>query len=200
VRRERVRSLLCHLPMDPARLAATLDGLRDEVLDDLAGDHVPEADRCVDYEAEMRFAGQRWEQTVSLPAAPTRDDGAELEAIFRREYLRRFGSAAKESSGTVELVALRAVGIGRMAAGPSFGGRGADVTARQATPSGQRPLHFERLAPARLIDVYDGHALAAGDIVAGPALIDGADTTIWIPSGAKAHLDANRTLIAEIMA
>jgi hypothetical protein len=35
VRRERVRSLLCHLPMDPAELAATLNGLREEVLSDL---------------------------------------------------------------------------------------------------------------------------------------------------------------------
>jgi N-methylhydantoinase A len=69
-----------------------------------------------------------------------------------------------------------------------------------ATPQGQRSLHIERLAPPQPVDVYDGQLLLAGHVIAGPALIDGADTTIWIPSGATARLDANRTLIAEISA
>jgi N-methylhydantoinase A len=197
VRRERVRSLLCHLPMEPARLAATLNGLRNEVLGDLDHDHVPEAPRRVAFEAEIRFAGQRWEQTISLPAEPARDDGAELEAIFRQEYLRRYGAAAKGSSGTVELVALRAIGIGLMAAAAPLGAAEAASATQPATALGQRPLHIERLAPPQPVDVYDGQALLAGDVIAGPALIDGADTTIWIPSRAKAQLDANRTLIAE---
>jgi N-methylhydantoinase A len=200
VRRERVRSLLCHLPMDRAELAETLDGLRDEVLADLVHDHVPAAQRCVEFEAEMRFAGQRWEQTISLPAEPARDDGVELDAIFRREYLRRYGAAAKGSSGTVELVALRAIGIGRITAGSPLGRDDTAAPAGQATPQGERLLHLERLAPPQLVDVYDGQSLAAGDVIAGPALIDGADTTIWIPPGASARLDANRTLIAEISA
>ena len=60
------------------------------------------------------------------------------------------------------------------------------------------PLHVDRLSLPTLIDVFDGNDLLPGDRVTGPALIDGADTTIWIPSTATAQVDANRTLIAEL--
>jgi N-methylhydantoinase A len=71
------------------------------------------------------------------------------------------------------------------------------VAGRQARPVGRRPLHVDRLSPPTPIDVFDGTDLLPGDRVVGPALIDGADTTIWIPSAASAQVDANRTLIAE---
>jgi N-methylhydantoinase A len=190
--------LLCHLPMDRAALAAALTGLRDEVLHDLIGDHVPADQRSVEFEADICFAGQRWEQTVPLPPQPAHDDGAELEGIFRREYLRRYGSAAKDSSGIVELVALRAIGIGRMSAAHLPVTETAAVERRAARPMGQRSLHIERLGEPVLVDVFDGHELAPGDSLTGPALVDGADTTIWIPPGAVAALDARRTVIAEI--
>ncbi len=198
VRRERVRSLLCHLPMDRSALSATLTGLYDEVLHDLIGDHIPECQRSVEFEADMRFAGQRWEQTVPLPPQPIHDDGAELERIFRQEYLRRFGSAAKDSSGVVELVALRAIGIGRMPAAHLPATESSRAKPRAARPIGQRSLHLERLGEPVLVDVFDGQELNQGAQLTGPALVDGSDTTIWIPPGATAMLDARRTLIAEI--
>ena len=34
--------------------------------------------------------------------------------------------------------------------------------------------------------------------VPGPALIDGADTTIWLPAGMSARVDTERTLIIEV--
>jgi N-methylhydantoinase A len=198
VRRERVRSLLSHLPMDPAVLANAITGLRAEVLHDLAADHTPEASRNVQFEADMRFVGQRWEITVMLPAEPALNDGAEIEAIFRREYLRRYGAAAKGSAGGVELVALRAIGIGRMGAVELLRDGATPVERKPAHPVGKRPVQLERLGAPTEVEVFDGAALAPGDSLAGPALIDGVDTTIWIPSGATAHVDVNHTLIAEV--
>jgi N-methylhydantoinase A len=197
VRRERMRSLLCPLPLDPALLAAALTGLRNEVWQDLINDHVPEVDRVVEFEADMRFVGQRWEQTVTLPPEPAHDDGAELERIFRREYLRRYGAASKGSEGAVELVALRAIGVGRMHSVELPQGDQPAGAVRQARAVGQRALHVDRLSPPMPVDVFDGTDLLPGDRVVGPALIDGADTTIWIPPAATAQVDANRTLIAE---
>ena len=38
--------------------------------------------------------------------------------------------------------------------------------------------------------IYDGSSLLAGDRMVGPALIDRADTTIFVPTGHRAEVDA----------
>jgi N-methylhydantoinase A len=48
------------------------------------------------------------------------------------------------------------------------------------------------------IATYDVAALQPGQHVPGPGLIDGADTTIWIPAGMSARVDADRTLVIEV--
>jgi N-methylhydantoinase A len=200
VRRERVRSLLHHLPGNAAFIEEAFRHTHDDVLRDLAADAVAPEARHVYFEADMRFAGQRWELTIPLPAdVAMGDGGAEIEAIFRREYLHRYGPSATGQGGVVELVALRAIGIG--AAGLADADRGADAAqlARQpATPDTRRPVHLRRGAEPTLIDAYDGAALQPGATLIGPALIDGSDTTIWIPEGVHVHTDAHRTLIAEL--
>jgi N-methylhydantoinase A len=43
-----------------------------------------------------------------------------------------------------------------------------------------------------------GRTLRPGHTIAGPAIVDAADTTIWIPPGTTARMDAFRTLDMEI--
>jgi N-methylhydantoinase A len=147
----------------------------------------------------MRFLGQRWELTVTLPADPeTRDGGRQAEAIFREEYLRRFGAAAKSTSGVVEWVGIRAVGIGKMGGGVAEAPSVSVTAAGPATPSGTRPVHLERASRPVALSTYDATALRAGEDVPGPGLIDSPDTTIWIPAGMSARMGADRTLIIEV--
>ena len=68
----------------------------------------------------------------------------------------------------------------------------------RATPAGTRPVHLERASPPVAIATYDAATLLPGQVVCGPGLIDGADTTIWIPGGMSARVDADRTLIIEV--
>ena len=58
-------------------------------------------------------------------------------------------------------------------------------------PSSPRPTRTGRV-PTVGADLRPGHALS------GPALIDGSDTTIWIPAGAAATVDAHGTLDVEV--
>lgn len=201
VRRERLSTILTKLPAaDPGVIDRAFANLRDAATADLAADGVLEGDRVIRFEADMRFVGQRWELNVTLPAEPARGDGgAQAEAIFREEYLRRFGAAATMTSGVVEWVSIRAVGVGCMG--------GADMQAvspvnasRPAPAVGSRPVHLERARPAEPLPSYDFDALQPGDLIRGPALIDGADTTVWLPGGMGARVDGERTLIIEVSA
>jgi N-methylhydantoinase A len=200
IRRDRLSTLLLKLPaQDPARIDRACAEVRETVLADLAADGVSEADRQVRFEADIRFAGQRWELTVALPDEPVLGDaGCEMEAIFREEYLRRFGAAATTTAGVVELVGVRAVGIGRMAGLNGTASPPSTTVSRPAVSSGNRLVHLERAKPAQPIATYEAVSLLPGEHMTGPGLIDGPDTTIWIPSGMRAKVDSERTLVIEV--
>jgi N-methylhydantoinase A len=203
IRRERLTTLLLKLPGDAALIDGTVEDLRAAVWDDLAADGVPEADRSVRIEADMRFFLQRWELTVPLPEAPqTGDGGREAETLFRAEYLRRFGAASTTTSGIVELVAIRAIGVGRMAERDEDEAGAVPTTTQTPAPRrveavGTRLVNLHRGAAAEPVAVHHGAALAPGDGFSGPALVDAPDTTIWIPAGMAARMDASRTLRVE---
>jgi N-methylhydantoinase A len=200
IRRERLCSLLLKLPGDPARIDRAIEEVRAAAWRDLEGDGVPEADRSVAFEADMRFAGQRWEVAVRLPAEPARGDGGrEAEALFRREYLRRYGAAATTTSGVVELVSVRAVGVGRMAGAAAAPDADRAGRARPARSLGRRGVQRDRAAPATPVATFDGALLSPGERLQGPALVDAPDTTIWIPEGMAARVDAHHTLIVEAL-
>jgi N-methylhydantoinase A len=48
------------------------------------------------------------------------------------------------------------------------------------------------------VDVAFAAELQTGDQLEGPMLLDGADTTVWIPAGARARVDDYRTLDIEV--
>ncbi len=95
-------------------------------------------------------------------------------------------------------MALRAVGTGRTVQ--------ARLSRREATgddvpaaPVGARRVRVGRSGDGwRDVPAYDGAALAPGHGLVGPALVDGSDTTVWLPAGARAHVDAYGTLVMEM--
>jgi len=201
IRRERMCTLILRLPGDAAEIDRALAEVRAAALRDLEADGVPEADRVVVFEGDMRFAGQRWETTIAFPPEPARGDGGrEAEKIFREEYLRRYGAAATTTSGVVELVAVRAIGIGRMATAEDDIVVDVPKSPRPAKACGTRKVNLARGQAPVSVASFEGAKVAPGDFLQGPALIDSSDTTIWIPQGMTARMDAHRTLVIEVTA
>ena len=197
LQRERVRSLACLLPGDVDALAKVADELRGQVEADLAADGVAAADRVVHFEADLRFYRQVWELTV--PFGRTGVDAAGVDGLVRQfetEYVRRYGSGSKMLGAPVELVTLRA--IGTAAGAPS----GFAATARRgvragtaAEPAGRRRVRTMRAQRGwQNVATYDGPSLRPGHHLAGPALIDERDTTVWVPEGAAATVTRHGTI------
>jgi N-methylhydantoinase A len=60
-------------------------------------------------------------------------------------------------------------------------------------------VQLERGAQGRHdVAVHELDDLRAGDTLAGPALVDGTDTTVWIPPRATARVDDFGTLVLEV--
>jgi N-methylhydantoinase A len=201
IRRDRVHSLGLTLPVDAGPLQVLADKLGAEVLEDLAADGVVEVDRSVVFEVDVRFKRQISELTIALP--PGVVDVAAVERLiddFRSEYARRYGRGSLVMGAAIELVNLRAVGTGRTVRASLDAVARAAVPAGTPAPSvGSRPVQLGRDDDgSRAVATVDATALRPGHVVEGPALVDGPDTTIWIPPDATASVDERSTLVLEV--
>jgi N-methylhydantoinase A len=201
IRRERLHSLGLVMPVSAKALQALADQLAQEVLEDLAADGVAAADRSVTFEADLRFRRQISELSIPLAPGPITDEAlAQLTHKFKTEYAKRYGEGAIVLSAGMEFVTLRAVGIGRtVRASLDVLSRAALAAGTPARVAGTRRVQIDREEGGVAVPFYDGPALRPGHAIEGPALIDGSDTTIWIPDGTRAQLDAHTSLIVEML-
>ena len=142
--------------------------------------------------ADLRYAGQSHELTVSFPGS---GDGGwsvgDLAAAFHAEHEVRFGHC--DSSEDVELVTLRARAIGAAAL--------VDVPG----VDGDRTHAVERTVEARFAGqgcvatrVVSRAALTEGSGVEGPAIVVGDDATLLVPPGVVGRCDRVGTIELEV--
>ena len=201
VRRERLRSVLAPMPVDLGLIRKLMDELRAEVESDLQADGIPAEDQSVAYEADLRFSRQIWE--IQIPLGDGEVDSASLESLladFREEYAKRYGQGSIVLGAPIELVSLRVVGTGRTTQASLHTGPKDPVTPGTKAPgSTMRNVRLERgPSGTRPVEVYDADDLRSGHVVDGPALIDGSDTTIWLPPGATGRVDDIGTFVMEV--
>ena len=199
VRRERSRGVGLVLPCTDDRLALVAAELRQLVTEDLAADGIVESARSVAFEADLRFMRQQFE--LSIPCNDGFDIAAQraLSHAFTEEYQRRYGQGALVLGAPVELVSLRAIGSGRTVHAELA--RASAAAPRQATPVARRRIWVGTgagVVPLD-VDVISTTSLLPGHEIAGPALLDGSDTTIWIPPRVRARVDEHRTIDMQVL-
>ena len=139
-------------------------------------------------EADLRYAGQSFDLTLEVRHG---DDALGLVERFHRRHERRYGYAARD-----ERVEIAAVRVTATDASEAF------VPRAGAPPVGTASLAFEqrdvwdrdRFVRAT---VYARECLAVRDRIAGPAIVEQYDTTMWLPSGWTAEVDEHRSLRLE---
>ncbi|HEY2300313.1 MAG TPA: hydantoinase/oxoprolinase family protein [Acidimicrobiales bacterium] len=199
VRRERVQSLEAPFPVDTDAVAAVADKLRAEVDADVAADGIAAVDRSVLFEVDLRFKRQKWE--LSVPLVGERVDEAALTRLladFRSDYARRYGEGALMAGAVIELVGLRAIGVGRTVKAGLQEAVESIESGPLVTAEGDRAVGVTRGAEPIPVAVHHGPDLHPGHRLAGPALVDGVDTTVWVPAGAELRVDQHRSLILEV--
>ena len=196
VRRERSKLVGRMIPADPAALRPTVDDLIEAVRGDLAADGVPPELMSIGLGAELRFHRQKFELAMSWPEGIDQESQLAAMRQFTKEYAARYGRGALVSGAPVEIVAMRAIGTGRTVRA-RLDRRPADARGAPAA-SGSRRIHQGphdapvEAAVVRGSDIRPGHTLT------GPAIVDAADTTIWIPAGTSARVDGYGTFDLEI--
>jgi N-methylhydantoinase A len=175
---------------DPASLVATADALATVIRTAL-----PDDASVLDAEIDARYAGQSYELTVPLDMPITGECVADAEARFHEAHRQRYGHALP--SEPIEVVTLRLRGT-HPSADIDLPREPQTETSLAAAHLGTYPLWFDAKAPTQT-PCYDRDALHHGHQFDGPAAIYQYDTTMVIPEGWHARVDAWRNLQVENM-
>lgn len=157
--------------------------------------------------ADMRYKGQSFEITVPLPGTfPEGTDMAAIRGPFHASYGRIYGFA--DAHAPVEIINLRVSIVGetpkpdyrarrdgRDAAATGELGAGAESPTSRPRPTGgsRRVLEYRQWVTAQ---VFQREALAVGSAFQGPAIVEANDTTVYVPTGFSATVDAWGNLVA----
>ncbi|MGB8420800.1 hydantoinase/oxoprolinase family protein [Paraburkholderia sp.] len=141
----------------------------------------------------MRYIGQGYEVTVSLGTALETDVDV-IKAAFVQEYRQVFGIIFPEHeievfSWTIDIAARNRLTDLRGFRYANAGSGGNKVKENRTIFGGGAPVK---------VPVYNRYALEPGDVIEGSALIEEHDTTINIPTFARATVQPNFDIVAHI--
>jgi len=143
----------------------------------------------------MRYIGQGYhvEAPVSIEILAASDRMAVRDA-FEGAYRAQFGRVEPEMP--VEIVSWRVIVSGPR---PEID----LVEARPATASGdarkgERPVYFGLQTGFVNTPVYDRYRLVPGNTFEGPAIFEERESTMVVPPGAKAQIDAALNLVIDL--
>jgi N-methylhydantoinase A len=144
-------------------------------------------------EVDLRYAGQSYELSVPLDAPITGTAVQDAVQAFHERHRDRYGHADPDEP--VEVVALRV--RGRVAVPPPELPREPETDAPLADAQlGTRPVWFDADGPTDT-PAYDRTALHHGHDFDGPGILHQYDTTIVIPPGWHARIDARQNVRIE---
>jgi N-methylhydantoinase A len=154
----------------------------------LAKDGVPEGKRSLVRTVRMRYYGQFRDLEVSWPNGPiTANAIAAGIAGFHRKHKELFGSCNEKYP--LEVMKFGLTAIGKMP-GVVLNKIKRGTADASAALKGKRSVYFEETGGFKPTPLYDGDRLLAGNVLAGPCIVEEEMTTLVIPPGFKMRVDA----------
>ena len=174
------------------RMLADLQAEGDRLL---ALENVAASSRLHRIKLDCRYLKQYHEVSFQIGAdiiAQRRADA--ILAAFHAEHNRLYGYTLEAERAGVEIINVRveSVGLTELAQAPVRAFAGPDASA--ALKSRRRAWVLETGQFAD-IPVYDGHRLAYGHRIAGPALVESETTTTYVSAGYDAVADPHGALV-----
>jgi N-methylhydantoinase A len=142
----------------------------------------------------MRYRGQSFDITVPLSAAfATGEDLSAVREPFHQTYERVYGFCDRDAP--VEIINARVTIVGVTPKPAAVPTRAATSGPRPAEPIATRSvLEYRQQVVA---NVFQWDALGVGETFTGPAIVEAVDTTVYVPTGFAAEIDAWGNIIAE---
>jgi N-methylhydantoinase A len=179
--------------VDPADLRSTFGAVLEEGRERLAAEDLPADRRAFERSLDLRYEGQSFELSVSVPEGDI--DAGTMETVaerFHDRHRRRYGHAYEDEPIELVTIRLRARGV---VATPDLRTGRTDGSLADAVKS-TREVVFE--GDGRDTPVYDRASLPTGPEFEGPAIVEGAESTVVVRPGQAAHVDDYGSIVVEV--
>jgi N-methylhydantoinase A len=192
---ERVRTVMrAEGSLDAEAVNQIFVELEAEPLAELRREGFPEVDISVQRSVDVRYRHQGYELQVPVPGGGLdRDRVAAIRSDFFRLHGQLFGTVREEPVEYVNL-RVRVTGRTRKVRLPEHT---TGVSDSQPAPKGTRPVFFREHGGHTAVSVYARERLRRGMTLAGPAVVEEAESTAIVPPGWSATLDRFGALILE---
>jgi len=188
----RVATRLIGLPADAGILNADLDAMEEELTRTLRDDGFDGAVEFRRY-VTMRFRRQTQGEEVVLPwDRLDQRRVAELERLFIERYEELYGTGVAYVEAGIDLSAIRVDAVGPVGR-PSLLEHEAVPDSVESAVKGRRRAHLDGSWVEAA--VYDQARLRTGMRLTGPAIVESPFTTVVLPPGSAAEVDAHESLV-----
>jgi N-methylhydantoinase A len=203
------------IPYDPTSLQFTfdevrsLDDLRSEGMDrfnrifgeleerardDMRAEGLSQERYSFNYEIFGRYGGQLWEVRASIPINRI-NSVSDLKLViksFEDRYYDEYGLQAMGPRGGVQIITITVEVQGRIEK-PMFTEREYMGANAEGALKGEREVYFD--GGFRQSRIYAMDSLLPGNVVHGPSIIEGIDTTVVIPEDRQIFVDKYRNML-----
>lgn len=175
--------------IEPEAITAHFERLEHSAHDALDREGIESERRRLVRSIDMRYDGQEHTLTIPLALSEGREVG-HLRALFDEAHKQAYGYAMADPA-EVTAYRVRAVGAMERPKRPDLGD-GADVSAAR---KGSREVMHRASGGALTMDVYDRVKLGPGTMIAGPAIIEEASSTVLVPPHRLARVHVHGSLV-----
>jgi N-methylhydantoinase A len=185
------------LPLEPGlapTLAAEFGPLESAARAWLEREGVQPAQRTLERQLEMRYAGQNYE--LPVPCGDGTPDVTRLRQAFLLAHRHAYGYAAEDEP--IQVVNLRVRAVGHIAPLPWASEPPVEDPDPGPARVGARGVYFDAAGGFVETPLYGRDRLRAGHRIAGPAIVEQMDSTTVLAPGQTAHVHSSGTLIITV--
>jgi len=178
-------------PVPARRINSALEDLEKKAAALMKSEGIAQNRQRFEFSLDVRHRGQINEVEVTLDAPRLKNDHeTELRKRFVERYEKLYGRGSALAGAQLEIVVAR-LRARALTPRPKLV---ASKRATRAIPAKakreSRSIYWPDLGKMRPTPVFDGEKLAIGNRIAGPAIVETADTTVVVHPGRRLRLDA----------
>src|SRR5437773_8329899 len=178
-------------PVPAKRINEQLDALEKRAVQLLKSEGIEAKRHRFEFSLDVRHKGQINEVEITLPwtRLPNHYE-AQLRHLFVRRYEQLYGRGSALAGAQLELVVARLRAKALTPQPKLVKAKKSSARIPKAAVRKKRDIYWPDLGKRRSTPVYDGEALASGNKIAGPAIVETADTTVVVQPGTRLRVDA----------
>ena len=177
-------------PVPAKRINDQLDALETRAKQLMKGEGIEAKRQRFEFSLDVRHKGQINEVEITLPwTRLAQDYEAKLRQLFVKRYEQLYGRGSALPGAQLEIVVCR-LRAKALTPQPKLV-RVKKTTTRvpKEAMRKKRDIYWPDLGKRRATPVYNGERLANGNRIAGPAIVETADTTVVVQPGSRLRVD-----------